>query len=319
MWPVLASGPSHGILVLSTNGGFSYAPTLGYTGADSFTYRASDGLTNSTLATVTLSVAAPASLFTDTFTDTNLSPWVVRAGNWAANGAWLQGGTNSPGTYGYAYLTNTWTDCAAQARIQLSAGAFGGGLAGRLNQATGSRYGFWVYPEGSAGGPNVWKLLKFTAWDSFVVLQQGNLPGVGTNWHTLKLAMSGNHIDLYYDDTQLTSATDSQPYLSGGLSLDLWTGTNAYVLSADDVQVTALAPDVSVRAAGIVPDLSNQTVAVTFQGAAGGLYLVQAAPSIAPPVSWLTVATNLAGSNGRWTFTDSLANPPQRFYRAARP
>jgi hypothetical protein len=320
---LLASGPGHGVLSLSSNGGFVYAPTAGYTGPDSFTYRANDGLTNSSLATVTLSIAAPGPLFTDDFTRTNppgaLSPWVVRAGNWAVNGGLLQGGTNSPLTYGHAYLTNNWTDYEAQARLQLPAGAFGGGLAGRLSPATGARYAAWVYPEGSAGGSSVWKLLKFQSWESYTVMQQGSLAGVGTNWHTLKLAFQGNRINLSYDGTQLTSATDPLPYLSGGLSFDFWTDAAVYVLSADDVLVSALAPDASVTAIGTALDTINRTVAVTFQGAPGGIYLVQAATNLAPPASWLTVSTNLAGGDGRWTYTDSLTNLPRRYYRSAKP
>ena len=320
---VLDNGPSHGNLTLFTNGGFVYVPALGYTGSDSFTYRANDSLTDSGLATVTFAVAPPGPLLVDDFTRTNppgaLSPWVVRAGNWAVNGGVLTGGTNSPYTYGHAYLTNNWTDYEAQASVQLSAGAFGGGLAGRLNPATGSRYAAWVYPEGSPGGSSVWRLLKFQSWDSFTVMLQGNLAGVGTNWHTLKLAFQGNRIDLYCDGTQLTAATDPQPYLSGGLSIDLWTDAAAYVLSADVVQVTALAPDVSVTAVSVVPVMSNRTVTVTFQGAPGGLYLVQASTNLVSPGSWQTLSTNLAGANGRWTFTDSLTNQPRRFYRSARP
>jgi uncharacterized repeat protein (TIGR01451 family) len=59
---VLASNPAHGTLVLSTNGGFTYTPTNNFTGTDTFTYRASDGLTNSGLATVTLTVLPVADL-----------------------------------------------------------------------------------------------------------------------------------------------------------------------------------------------------------------------------------------------------------------
>ncbi len=53
---VLASGPTNGLLVLNPNGGFTYTPTSGYSGADSFTYRANDGNLNSNLATVSLNV-----------------------------------------------------------------------------------------------------------------------------------------------------------------------------------------------------------------------------------------------------------------------
>ena len=49
---------THGTLSLSSNGGFTYTPTNGYTGADSFTYRANDGTSNSNTVTVSLTVTA---------------------------------------------------------------------------------------------------------------------------------------------------------------------------------------------------------------------------------------------------------------------
>ena len=56
---VLASGPAHGTLSLNANGGFVYTPTTGYSGADSFTYQASDGALLSGVTTVNLTVTAP--------------------------------------------------------------------------------------------------------------------------------------------------------------------------------------------------------------------------------------------------------------------
>ena len=53
---VPASGTAHGSLVLNANGGFTYTPVSNYVGSDSFTYQASDGITNSGLATVTLTI-----------------------------------------------------------------------------------------------------------------------------------------------------------------------------------------------------------------------------------------------------------------------
>ncbi|MGH7192755.1 MAG: cadherin-like domain-containing protein, partial [Candidatus Saccharimonadales bacterium] len=50
----LASGPSHGALSLHSDGSFSYTPNTGWAGNDSFTYTASDGITTSNTATVTL-------------------------------------------------------------------------------------------------------------------------------------------------------------------------------------------------------------------------------------------------------------------------
>jgi hypothetical protein len=48
--------PAHGALTRNADGTFAYAPSLDFFGADSFTYRANDGLADSGIATVTISV-----------------------------------------------------------------------------------------------------------------------------------------------------------------------------------------------------------------------------------------------------------------------
>jgi VCBS repeat-containing protein len=53
---VLVSGVAHGTLTLSNNGAFVYTPSLNYNGVDSFTYRATDGVLTSGVATVTITV-----------------------------------------------------------------------------------------------------------------------------------------------------------------------------------------------------------------------------------------------------------------------
>lgn len=55
---VRVSGQTKGTLTLNTNGTFTYRPNAGFTGTDSFTYRASDGVLQSNLATVTITVTA---------------------------------------------------------------------------------------------------------------------------------------------------------------------------------------------------------------------------------------------------------------------
>ena len=52
----LGSAPSHGVLALSPDGSFSYTPTSGFSGADSFSYAGNGGAAGS--ATVALTVAA---------------------------------------------------------------------------------------------------------------------------------------------------------------------------------------------------------------------------------------------------------------------
>ena len=321
--PVLVSAPAHGTLLLNPSGAFAYAPAVGYAGADSFTYRATDGVTTSDVATVNLAVNPPGTLLADDFTRTNppgaLSPWVVRSGLWTATNGVLQGGTNAAYTYGTAYLTNSWTDYEAQARLQFLPGSFGGGLAARVNLATGARYALWLYPEGSVGGSNSWKLLKFQTWTAFTVLQQGNLPSPGADWHTVKISAQGPNLAVSCDDALLASVLDPQPYLSGAVCLEFYTDTVGYQMAADDVQVTSLAPDLSVITTAVTPVSSNQTLTVSFLGSAGNLYEVQATTNVGAPASWVVISTNIAGADGRWAITDSLTNTIQRYYRAVRP
>jgi hypothetical protein len=47
---------SHGTLDLHADGSFTYTPNAGYSGPDSFTYRANDGAANSNPATVNIAV-----------------------------------------------------------------------------------------------------------------------------------------------------------------------------------------------------------------------------------------------------------------------
>jgi VCBS repeat-containing protein len=52
----LFSSPAHGTVTLNANGSFSYAPSADFNGSDSFTYRASDGLAFSGVATVNITI-----------------------------------------------------------------------------------------------------------------------------------------------------------------------------------------------------------------------------------------------------------------------
>ncbi len=54
----LVNAPTHGALTLNTDGSLSYQPDANYRGADSFTYRVNDGLSDSNIATVTINIAS---------------------------------------------------------------------------------------------------------------------------------------------------------------------------------------------------------------------------------------------------------------------
>jgi len=53
------SDPTHGTVVFSPNGSFTYTPATGYAGPDSFTYKANDGRADSNVATISITVNTP--------------------------------------------------------------------------------------------------------------------------------------------------------------------------------------------------------------------------------------------------------------------
>jgi hypothetical protein len=55
----VSSPPAHGSLTVNDDGSFAYAPTSGYAGGDSFTYRVADAAGDYATAQVTLTVAVP--------------------------------------------------------------------------------------------------------------------------------------------------------------------------------------------------------------------------------------------------------------------
>jgi len=237
---VLVSGPAYGTLNLSSNGGFTYLPATNFGGTDSFTYKASDGMLTSSVATVTLVNPAFGAFFYDNFIrQTNpgpLTPWVAQSGAWTVTGGVLEGGPDVADSYANVYLTNSWTDYSVAANLQFSTNAYGGGVGGRLNPATGAHYAAWIYPPA-----NNLALIKFQNWTSPSFLATANLPVIGTNWHTVKLAFRGTHIAVYCDGSQVTNVADaSSPFLSGGVSLDMYTTSTPFVFSVNQVVVDPL-------------------------------------------------------------------------------
>ena len=99
---VLLSGPTNGSLTLNSNGGFAYTPNFAFSGIDGFTYRTLDGLSNSTPATVTLTVTAPPVITGQPASQTvvvssNASFFVGASGSAPLSFQWRKNGTNLSG------------------------------------------------------------------------------------------------------------------------------------------------------------------------------------------------------------------------------
>ena len=305
----LLTGPTHGTLSLNTDGGFSYLPATNFTGVDAFGYQASDGGTNFGAATVTMLVTPTGDLFFDDFTRSAnadpLAPWQVTLGTWTITNGVLQG-YSSPQSYGYAYVSNNWGDYCVQGSVRFPAGAFGGGLGGRVNPVTGAHYAAWIYPEGSAGGSSVLKLIKFQNWASFgynnssyTPMQTVSLAGVGTNWHTLKLAFHNSRVAVYFDGNQVMSVADiePQPFLSGGISVDMWTDSASYLMSADNLIVSPLAVADSYSV------YENTTLTVPLPGVLGNDTAVYGTNLLAVVVTGPTNGTLNLSSNGGFSYS----------------
>jgi hypothetical protein len=108
----------------------------------------------------------------------------------------------------------------------------------------------------------------------------------------------------------------------------LLAGTNTIVAAyAGDGNFLSSSNSIAqIVTAAITPDLprtlaitnnGNGTVTITFQGTPGAEYVVQASASINSG-SWQNVSTNVAGSNGFWTYTEATAGHAMRFYRSAQ-
>src|SRR5207249_994218 len=94
---VLVSGPAHGTLTLNADGSLVYMPALNFNGTDSFTYKASDGQAQSSVATVTITVTpvndAPVAANDDTYTTPEDTQLTVSAPGVLANDTDADGDT----------------------------------------------------------------------------------------------------------------------------------------------------------------------------------------------------------------------------------
>ncbi|HVV72924.1 MAG TPA: Ig-like domain-containing protein, partial [Verrucomicrobiae bacterium] len=110
----LVGTASHGSLTLNGNGSFTYTPTAGYTGVDSFTYKVSDGVNNSASAVVTIDVTPTGHLFFDDFARSSLAdplaPWVSTLGQWTITNGVAQGLSAGTGEFADLIVGGTWGD-----------------------------------------------------------------------------------------------------------------------------------------------------------------------------------------------------------------
>jgi autotransporter-associated beta strand protein len=105
---------------------------------------------------------------------------------------------------------------------------------------------------------------------------------------------------------------------------DAFTYTVADVYGATNqgtVTVT-IAPDTNMQSVNItgITTLGDGTTEISFAGIPGRNYLIQAATNLTPTITWTTIGTNTAGTNGLFQFNDQdSTNFANRYYRTAQP
>jgi Viral BACON domain len=171
---------------------------------------------------VTLTVAAAGTvIFSDTFASGS-AQWTPSplglASNWSvANNTFHYNGQGHTQQYAGS---QSWTNYTVSTGITLSnLSNYPGGLRGRVNLTTGAAYVAWLYPA-----DHVIKLFRTAGWNidtsGLTLLGQSSTIAMDTNLHTLRLGFSGSQITVYYDTTQIITATDST-LTSGAIALDV--------------------------------------------------------------------------------------------------
>jgi len=156
------------------------------------------------------------------------------------------------------------------------------------------------------------------------------LPGVGTNWHTLQMNCTNNQITVFYDGTQMISATDTEatPYLTGGISADLWTDATGYSMWVDNVVVNSLTggngpllagrPEFPVQgpSAPFIVSLvrTNDKAVLSWTSQAGVKYQLLYKDDLRDK-NWQPDPTILLAPGPLTSGTNTAGTRPQRFYK----
>lgn len=122
---ILVSGPANGILIVNANGSFNYSPNAGFVGSDTFTYVANDGVVNSNVATVTITVTEGC-LFCDDFEDGVLDPnWTYEKPGWMESGGYLVGTpSKSKAIVAASPAFTGCVNCELEVSVMIAGGSF---------------------------------------------------------------------------------------------------------------------------------------------------------------------------------------------------
>jgi lysophospholipase L1-like esterase len=266
--------PSSGNLTLNPNGSFTYTPTPGFSGSDSFTYRANDGSLNSNTVTVSITVSPSFVGLVNGSFESTFTGWITSGNTTTASGAFyaptnglsvatFNGANSTPnGVISQAFTTVPGTSYT----LAFDAGNFSYNTSPQTLQVTvdgtGNLLTQVVTVNGLGNGTSRWVPQSF----SFVA----NSTSTTLTFRDQSTTTGG--LDLLLDNVQVTSA--GAP-------------TNTAPVAAADTYSTNVDTQLLVAAAGV---LSNDTDA-------------QSNPLTAVVVTPPSSGTLVLAPNGGFTYT----------------
>jgi hypothetical protein len=215
---VLLSAPTHGRLTFDGDGSFTYVPDEGFVGTDTFDYRASDGLANSSASvSLTVTPAAPgASLIPDPCGDAGEA---VLIHGTSGNDSILVNPIGSSGAY---EVTLNGTSLGAFSSPRILIVAHDGD--DRVQIASGVSTSAWIFGDSGNDQLNAGNV------SSIVIGGPGNDELLGGSGRDLLIGgLGGDHLVGNPGDDILIAGTTNHDYRWGSLCsiMDEWTRTDA--------------------------------------------------------------------------------------------
>jgi hypothetical protein len=119
-----------------------------------------------------------------------------------------------------------------------------------------------------------------------------------------------------------TNDTAGSPYLSGGISADIWTDTRGYQMYFDNVTVTSLSGTQAQVVTSAPPQiqsivLTNGYAAVTWTASPGSTYRLQFNNDL-NTAEWIDVQPDIVADGPTATASDKAGTATQRYYRVVK-
>lgn len=122
----------------------------------------------------------------------------------------------------------------------------------------------------------------------------------------------------FFNGAAVTGATVSSLTISNALNSGTYQSIVANAYGSTTSRLANLLVGIPPQTLSVLQ--SNHCITLQMQGTPGFGYVLQAAANLTPPVNWQNVLTNVADSEGIWSFIETnVSSGPNNFFRVAAP